>query len=119
MEPRRGLRNLWLVLVLSALAGGCAYGVKTAMFRAPYPPTAAVDVYREKGPDRPYVEIAQIGTLGEGNALGRVVEKAKEVGADAVIILPPWYAGTDYTYLTTRQWVTPYYEVEVVAIKYR
>ncbi len=110
---------MWVVLFLSALAGGCAYGVQTAMFRAPYPPTAALDVYREKAPDRPYVEIAQIETFSEGNALGRVVQKAKELGADGVIILPSRFAGTDYTYLTTRQWVTPYYEVEVVAIKYR
>lgn len=108
-----------LVLALSAVAGGCAYGVKTAMFRAPYPPTAAVDVYREKAPDRPYVEIAQIGTLDQGNALGRVVERAKELGADAVILLPRRYTGTDYTYFDAAQWVTPYYEVEVIAIKYR
>ncbi len=115
----RGVRNALLVLALAALAGGCAYTVNTAMFRAPYPPTASLDVYRDKPPDRPYVEIAQIGTYDQGNALGRLVEKAKELGADAIIVLPRRYAGTDYSYLDASQWVTPYYAIEVIAIKYR
>ncbi len=108
-----------LVLVLAALAGGCAYGVNTALFRGPYPPTASLDVYREKPPDRPYVEIAQIGTFDQGNALGRVVERAKELGADAIILLPRRYAGTDYAFFTSGLCITPYSEVEAMAIMYR
>ncbi len=111
----RRLHKACVAVVTAALLGGCAYGVKMAMFRAPYPPTAAVDVYRDKSPDRPYVEIAQVGTYDGGNALGRLVERAKELGADAIIILPRRYAGTDYSY----GWVTPYFELEVIAIKYR
>ncbi len=85
------------------------------MFRPAYPPTGTVDVYRGKPPERPYVEIAQLETYNEGNALGRLVERAKEIGADAIVVLPPQYAGTSYYY----GWVTPYYEVGVIAIKYR
>ncbi len=112
---RRLSSSVLFVLVVASLAAGCAYGVQTAMFRPPYPPTTSVDVYRDKPPDRQYVEIAQLGTYKGGNALGRLVEKAKEVGADAIIIFPPRYVGTDYY----DGWVTPYYEIEVAAIKYR
>ncbi len=111
----RQMAKAGLVLLVASLAAGCAYGIQTAVFRPPYPPTTAVDVYRDKPPDRPYVEIAQLTTDDGGNALGRLVEKAKEVGADAVIILPRVYAGTNYAF----DWVSAYYEVEVVAIKYR
>jgi len=115
----RELPKIGLALVVASLVAGCSYGIETAMFRAPYPPTASLDVYRDKPPDRPYVEIAQLGTFDQGNALGRLVERAKELGADAIILLPRRYTGTDYTYFDTTQWATPYYEIEVIAIKYR
>ncbi len=111
----RGIQKACLAVAAAALLGGCSYGINAAMFRAPFAPTGAVDVYRDKPPDRPYVEIAQLATYDQGNALGRLVERAKELGADGVVLLPRRYAGTTYTY----DWVTPYYEVEVVAIKYR
>ncbi len=103
------------MLLAALLLAGCAYGIETAMFRPPYPPTASVDVYRNRPPDRPYVEIAQLGTYDAGNALGRLVERAEAIGADAIILLPRRYKGTSYDYA----WVTPYYEVQVAAIKYR
>ncbi len=112
---RRLLSRAVFVVLVASLAAGCAYSIQTAMFRPPYPPTSAVDVYRDKPPERPYVEIAQLGTYQGANALGRLVERAKELGADAVIILPRVYSGTTYSY----QWVTPYFEIEVIAIKYR
>ncbi len=111
----RGIRKAVLLLALAALPGGCAYGVRTAMFRAPYPPTASLDVFRDEAPDRPYIEIAQLETYREGNALGRLVEGAKRIGADAIIILPLQDVGTSYYY----GWRTPYYDLEVIAIKYR
>lgn len=111
----RRIAKAGLVFLAASLAAGCAYGIQTAMFRPPYAPTTAVDVYRDKPPDRPYVEIAQLATYDGGNALGRLVERAKELGADAVIILPRVYAGTNFAY----DWASAYYEVGVVAIKYR
>ncbi len=104
-----------LAVLVASLAAGCAYSIQTAMFRPAYPPTSAVDVYRDKPPERPYVEIAQLGTFDGSNALGRLVERAKGLGADAIIILPRVYSGTTYSY----EWVTPYYEIAVIAIKYR
>ncbi len=112
---RRLIRNAGLLVLAASLAAGCAYGVSVAMFRPAYPPTTAVDVYRDKAPDRPYVEIAQLRTYDEGDGLGRLVERAKTLGADAIIVLPQRYMGTSYY----SGWVTPYYVLEVVAIKYR
>ncbi len=85
------------------------------MFRAPSPPTASLDVFRDEAPGRPYIEIAQPETCREGNARGRVVEGAKQIGADAIITLPLQYVGTSYDYA----WRTPYDDLEVIAIKNR
>ncbi len=105
--------------VFVAAAAGCGTGISAAMFRPAYPPTTHVDVYRNGPPDRPYEEIAQLETSDQWNALGRLVEKAKSVGADGIIVLPPKYRGTDVTYMDADQWVTPLYDLVVVAIRYR
>ncbi|MGE5189434.1 MAG: hypothetical protein ACM3NF_05205 [Gemmatimonadota bacterium] len=107
-----------LLILLSAVIAGCGYGIETAMFRPPYPPTQSVDVYRGTRPDRPYVEIAQFHVADQFNAMARIVEKAKAIGADAIIILPKEYAGTDISSLDTSQWIKPAYDLVVVAIKY-
>jgi hypothetical protein len=107
-----------LIVMLAGLAAGCGYGVGTAMFRPPYPPTETVDVYRATLPDRPYAEIAQLRTVDRGNALARLVEQAKAVGADGIIILGRRYRGTDAMAFATGFDVRPFYEIEVVAIRY-
>jgi hypothetical protein len=111
-------RYIALIAMLAGLAGGCGYGVRTAMFRPPYPPTESVTVYRTTLPDRPYVEIAQIRTVDEGNALDRLVEQAKAVGADGIIVLGRQYLGTDATRFAAGFDVRSVYELEVVAIRY-
>ncbi len=101
------------------LMSGCGYGIQTAMFRPAYPSTEVLDVYRGSPPSRPYMEIAQFRAADQWNAMGRIVEKAKSVGADAIIVLPPKFTGTDYSALDSSSWVTPSYDLVVVAIKYK
>ncbi|MCL5965631.1 MAG: hypothetical protein M1550_00150 [Deltaproteobacteria bacterium] len=108
-----------LAALLSLVSTGCGYAVQTAMFRPAYPPTSALDVYRGNPPARPYVELAQLRTADQWNAMARIVEKAKAIGADAIILLPRKYAGTDVSSLDTSQSITPIYDIVVVAIKYK
>ncbi len=112
-------RLVFMAALFAAAAAGCGTGISAAMFRPAYPPTTHIDVYRNVPPDRPYEEIAQLETWDQWNALERLVERAKSIGADGIIILPPKYRGTDVTYMDSDQWVTPMYDLVVVAIRYR
>jgi len=56
-----------------------------------YPPTAHVEVLSTKLPDRPYVELGELTVKEERPlwappAIERLVEKAKALGADAIIL---------------------------------
>jgi hypothetical protein len=50
---------------------------------------ADIEVYRTQRPDRPYVEIGQItcGDTDDGWNIRQIQEKAREIGADGVIIV--------------------------------
>lgn len=65
------------------------------MYRPAFPPTEEIDVYRTKIPDRPYIEIAELTTDASGDALQRLVEQAKAIGADGLIVLGERIQGTN------------------------
>lgn len=112
-------RSTVMIVLLAVLFAGCGMGIKAAMFSPGYPPTTHVDVYRNGPPDRPYEEIAQLEAFDRWNALGRLVEKAKSLGADGIILFPRKYEGTDVSSMDSSQWATPLYDIVVVAIKYK
>lgn len=61
------------------------------MFGPTYPArdsTAAVEVFQSRLPDRPYTEIARIevGDTDDKWSMRQILLKAREIGADAVII---------------------------------
>ncbi|MCL5966532.1 MAG: hypothetical protein M1550_04875 [Deltaproteobacteria bacterium] len=115
----KALRSSVLIVLLAVPFAGCGTGIQAAMFRPGYPPTTRVDVYRNGPPDRPYVEIAQLEAYDRWNALGRLVERAKSIGADGIIILRSRYEGTDVSTADSGEWVTPLYDLVVVAIRYK
>jgi len=61
------------------------------MFGPTYPPrdsTAVIEVFQSRVPGRPYIEIAriQVGDTDDDWSLRQIRRKARELGADAVII---------------------------------
>ncbi len=115
----KGRRLIAPIALFTLWLAGCGTGINAAMFRPAYPPTTRLDVYRNTPPNRPYVEIAQLETFDQWNALGRLADRAKALGADGIIILQGKYQGTDVSTSDSGQWVTPLYDVVVVAIKYQ
>ncbi len=65
---------------------------KVTMFKDPYPPkskSATIDIYMTTKPTQEYVEFARI-TVGDTNdkwCLEQITKKAREIGADGVIII--------------------------------
>lgn len=69
----------------------CASSVVYHPFTGPYPKTTEVYVYMTEKPTKPYKEIGRI-EVTEGAGGGRdmvqvAIKKAKEVGADGIILL--------------------------------
>jgi hypothetical protein len=84
-----GQMNKLLLSMTMILFCGCA---SVTMYHEAFPPKAAseqIDIYRTQTPNREYIEIAQI-SFDDGfsaqDDLNTVVKKAKEIGADAIII---------------------------------
>lgn len=54
-----------------------------------YPPTEKVDVYKEQKPERDFIQLGMILVSSEGSEklmLQKAIKKAKEVGADGIIV---------------------------------
>ena len=91
-------RTLLIYLVLSLLLYSCASTgflmakAKVNLYRTAFPPKdeyAQIDIYRTQTPDKKYIEIGEI-TCGDTNdewALKQTLIKAREIGADGIIIL--------------------------------
>lgn len=71
------------LLFLFGLAG-CHYVNVDYYAKQYYPPTTNIDIYQTNKPDKPYIEIAKIETNGN---LEKLKNKARELGADAIIML--------------------------------
>ena len=86
--PYKKLHFFFIFLILS----GCMAIPEVTMLREAHPPKQAtehIDVFYTKPPDKPYDEIAKIkigDTEDEWN-LKQIRIKAREIGADAVIII--------------------------------
>lgn len=69
----------------------CASSVVYHPFTGPYRQTTEVDVYMTEKPIKPYKEIGRIevteGAGGGKDMVSVAIKKAKEVGADGVILL--------------------------------
>jgi|SRR5207247_7077778 len=94
MAHRRTAR---LLLLAGAVAGCASTGFlmarpKVTLFGPAYPPkdsTATIEVFQSQKPDRPYQEIARIevGDTDDNWSMKQILIKAREIGADAVIIV--------------------------------
>jgi hypothetical protein len=86
------------LLLIAGVVGACASTgflmakPKVTLFGPMYPPkdsTAAIEVFQSQKPDRPYQEIARIevGDTDDNWSMKQILIKAREIGADAVIIV--------------------------------
>ena len=90
MRPLSARAILPVVLLLAA-SPGCMAAPKVVRFGPTFEsrsPNAPVEVFQTRLPDRPYIEVASIsvGDTDEEYCMEQTLLKAREVGADAVIL---------------------------------
>ena len=114
---------VWFLVVM-LLVSGCASTV--TLFGNAYPQKeegATIDVYITKKPTQDYVEFAKIvcKLSSEKMCLNKVLEKAREIGADGVIIIGK--AGSSSNLVTIGKYSTVVdneeYGITAIAIKYK
>ncbi len=89
-----------LFCILIMFMSGCAPAIRVMHFTdSTYSPTGRVEVFRTALPQRPYTEIAQLETSAhDEKAVSLLRAKAREIGADAIILIGEAYRGTSYGY---------------------
>ena len=85
------VRSMPFLALLVALLAGCMASPKVMRFGPSFDsksPNAAVEVFQTHVPDRPYQEIAliSVGDTDDDYCMEQVLLKARELGADAVIL---------------------------------
>ena len=85
------MKIMHLAVVISVFCVGCMAAPKVVLYGPPHtarPADAHIDVYNATRPDVAFIEIAQIscGDTEDDWNMKQILIKAREVGADAVII---------------------------------
>jgi len=116
-------RLLAIALGLSVLVA-CAPTARFARYMdSSFPPTTDVEVLRTKPADRPYIELGeirlQLKKSNEDDAILVLKEKAKEVGADAIVILGEQSRGTAILPMGNMAFAVPLRDLVAVAIRYK
>lgn len=102
----------------------CAPATRFARYtEAKYPPTTEVEVLRTKPADRAYVELGEIRlrlkNSNEDDAILILKEKAREVGADAIVILGEQSRGAAIVPVGNMAMAVPLRDLVAVAIRYK
>ena len=117
------MKTLFISVVVFAMIG-CA-SVKVAMMNQSFPPKSNdehIQVFNTTRPEKPYIEIAELTANNSNNSwnINHLVAKAREIGADAVIIIggvgsiaSGGIAGNIGTSVSTD------YGIKAIAIKYK
>lgn len=84
------MKRLILLTLLTLGAISCATSTFQPFTDTKYPPTAKVDLYTDKAPERKYIQIGRIivgedAFTGEKNMVKWAIEGAKKIGADGLI----------------------------------
>ncbi len=113
-----------IILLLSLLLCGCGTTAKVMRYSTEtYTPTQNVEVLRTKPVNREYVELGEVSVRlkksTEENAVALLVEKAKEMGADAIIIIGERSRGAVAMPVGSMIAVSHLREIYAVAIKYK
>ena len=120
------MRKLLFLLIVSTALISCATQphVKTMRYTTDsFEPTNKVEVIQTKPVGRDYVEIGEVSIRlkrsTEENAVAYLVEKAKDLGADAIIIIGERSRGAVAIPAGNMAVAVPIKELYAVAIKYK
>lgn len=112
-----------LLLILALILGGCSTAPPVKVKRyttAVYPPTQHVEVLHTKAPNRDYVELGELSVkANDEEAIEYLVEKAKELGADAILLLGERQQGSIAMPIGQMWMAIPAKRLTAVAIRYQ
>jgi len=100
-DNRSSFERGWIVILTAGLLCGC-HGAKQVLYDSkPRPATTSIEVYQEgQKPERSYKAIAELSSEtwagGDAHAIKAMVERAKSIGAEGLIMLPG--RDTGYTF---------------------
>lgn len=98
---------------------GCAARVSYSPYTGQtFAPTTRVDVLRTRVAERRHVELGELCTSAGHTAVMRLTEKAKELGADAIILLGERSAGAVAVPVGQMAVAVPLTDTCAVAIRY-
>lgn len=84
-----------------------------------YPPTSKIDIYATQLPDKEYVEIAKLTIRKKGSYLETLIEEAKKIGADGLILLGDEHVANQHLPAGNSIYSVDIQDVGVIAIKYK
>ena len=118
------MRKLVLLFTLSVLIASCAPQAKFLEYtEESFEPTSEVEIFHTRPPDEDYVEMGvisiQIKKQNENEVIVIVREKAKEIGADAIIILGERNQGVVAMPIGNMAYGVPIRDFQALAIKYK
>lgn len=113
-----------LILAIGLFLIGCATKVEVMRYTMEtFPPSHHVEVLRSKAINKDYIEIGEVSVRlkksTKENAVALLAEKAKELGADAIIIIGERSRGAVAMPVGTMAVAVPLRELYAIAIKYK
>ena len=117
------LKFSFFILIIFFLAS-CSLPVRVTSYTdTQYNPTNTIDVIRTNSVSRDYIELAElrtrVGALNRDKAIINIKEKAKEIGADAIIILGEETQGAIITTNNYGATAGSVQDMVAIAIKYK
>ena len=116
-------RRVAVIVSLCLAAGACAPQIRFMRYTSSqYAPTTDVEILQIKPPDRRFKEIGllsiRLHNNRDENAVLYLVERAREIGADAIVILGEISAGSVAMPVGTMFVAVPLRDLQALAIRY-
>ena len=118
------MKKLICSLIVTSFFIGCAPQVKVMRYTTEtFQPTSKIEVFHTKQIGRDYIEIGEVSIRlkksTEENAVAYLNEKAKKLGADAIIIMGERSKGAVAMPVGNMVVAVPIKELYAIAIKYK
>lgn len=84
-----------------------------------FEPTKEVEIFQTKPPEKDYIELGILSVEAGDDAIIDLKNKAREIGANAIIILGEKNKGTVAVPIGNMAYGVPVNELEAVAIRYK
>ena len=116
-------RRVAVIVSLCLVAGACALQIRFMRYISfQYAPTTDVEILQIKPPDRRFKEIGllsiRLHNNRDENAVLYLVERAREIGADAIVILGEISGGSVAMPVGTMFVAVPLRDLQALAIRY-